>query len=127
MKKGFSREFARDLIALGSPIFFILVIARIFLLSNFEYLSQFLIAGILFFSLAYFLKGNIYSGSGLIVLTFAGIYYNDLKFGLFGFLVYLGLLSSLVYLKYDKKEIFKGIIFGIISTGISWYAVRLIF
>ena len=48
INKNFLKELARDFIALGSPIFFIIVIVRISLLSNYEYLSQFIIAGVLF-------------------------------------------------------------------------------
>lgn len=121
------KEIARDVIALGSPIFFLLVVARIFLLSNYAYLSQFIISGILFFPIAFFSKPNYYSGLGLVVLIFTTKYYGDLKFALFGAFIYLILLASLVYLKEDKIKILKGIFLGLISTGISYYAVNLFF
>ena len=121
------KEAARDIIALGSPVFFLLVIARIFLLSNYAYLSQFIIAGILFLAMMFFIKANYYSGLGLIVLIFTAKYYGDLKFALFGAFLYLLLLASLIYLKEDKMKIVKGILFGLISAGISYYAINLIF
>ncbi len=121
------KEIARDIIALGSPVFFILVIARIYLLSNFQYLSQFLISGFLFLVLFFIFKANIYSGLGLIVLIFTSIYYNDLKFGIFGALLYLGLILSLVYLNKGKKEIFNGILLGAVSALISYFAVKVFF
>lgn len=121
------KEVARDFIAFGSPVFFALVLARVYLLSNFEYLSQFVIAGILFFILFLFFKINLYSGLSLIVLVFTILYYNDLNFGIFATLAYLGLLASLVYLKTDKKEIFNGILLGAISSLVSYYVVKLIF
>jgi len=121
------KEIARDIIALGSPIFFVLVVARIYLLSNFEYLSQFLIAGILFLVLFFIFKADIYSGLGLIVLIFTMIYYNDLKFGIFGTLLYAALILSLVYLNKGKKEILLGVVLGAVSALISYFAVKMIF
>jgi len=126
-RKNLLREIARDFIALGSPIFFALVILRISLLSNPEYLSQFVIAGILFFILIFFFKGSMYSGLALIVLIFTIIFYNDLKFSIFASLAYIVLLASLVYLKTDKEKVFKGVLAGAISTAISYFAVDFIF
>lgn len=123
----FLRETARDLIALGSPIFFLLVLARIFLISNYSYLSQFVFAGILFFPLAYFFKANIYSGLGLIILIFTTLYYNEIKFTIFAIFLYLLLIVSLFYLKKEKIKITKGIIFALVSSGISWFAVKSLF
>jgi len=79
INKNFLKEIARDFIALGSPIFFIIVVARISLLSNFEYLSQFIIAGILFIISVFSFKVNLYSGLGLIVLVFTTLFYNNLN------------------------------------------------
>ena len=125
--KKFLEEYARDIIALGSPIFFILVLARIFLLSNYSYLSQFFIAGIIFSLLAYFFRANIYSGLGLIVLIFTTLYYNRINFTIFAIFIYLLLIASLFYLKKEKSEVIKGIIFGLICAGISWIAVEKLF
>ncbi|MEK6842642.1 MAG: hypothetical protein AABX84_02405 [Nanoarchaeota archaeon] len=125
--ENFLKESARDIIAFGSPIFFILVLARIFLLSNYSYLSQFIIAGILFLPLIYFFKANIYSGFGLIVLIFTTLYYNEVRFTIFAVFLYLLLIASLFYLKKEKLEIIKGIFFGAVSTGISWFLVEKLF
>ena len=121
------KEIARDFIALGSPIFFIIVIARIYLLSNYSYLSQFVIGAIIFFPLMFLFKANMYSGLGLITLVFISLFYNDLKFTIFGILIYMIAIASLFYLKKDKLEIIKGIAFGAIAIGISYYIVKLIF
>jgi len=100
MKKISLKEIARDVIALGSPVFFLLVLARVALLSNFEYLSQFVIAGILFVVLFLFFVGNIHSGLGIIVLFFTTIYYSDLKFSIFINIHIIGMLC--VELEFDK-------------------------
>jgi len=127
INRNFLKEMARDFIALGSPIFFIIIIARISLLSNYSYLSQFIIAGILFTIFVFWFKVNLYSGLGLILLIFVTLFYNNLNFTIFGIFIYILLLASLVYLNKNKKEVLLGIILGLISSGISYYVVKLIF
>ena len=123
--KNVSKELARDFLALGSIPFFILVLARIWILNDQSYFFQFVISGVLFLILTYAFKNNLYSGLGFIMLFFTVIYYNDLRFSVLGSLVYVGLIYSLVYLKYEK--IILGFLFGALSTGIGYYAVKLIF
>ena len=127
MNKEWFREFARDVIALGSIPFFLLVLVRIWILPNPEFLAQFIIAGILFLVTFLIFKQNLYSGLALIILIFTSLHYADQKFTIFASLMYILLVSSLFYLKKDKKEIIRGIFFGVLSTAISYYAVRMIF
>jgi len=117
------KELARDFLALGSIPFFILVLVRIWILKQPVYFSQFIFAGIIFFLLMIFLKSNLYSGLGLVMLIFTSLHYADIKFTILAILVYIGLLVSLIYLGKDKKEIIKGILFGIVSVVISYYVV----
>ncbi len=127
MKKSWIKEFARDFIALGSIPFFILVLVRVSILSKPYFLSQFMISGVLFILLIKLFKANLYSGFGLVMLIFTSLYYNDLQFAIFAILAYICLIVSLIYLDNDKKEILKGVLFGILSSLISYYAVQMIF
>ena len=127
MKKEWFREFARDVIALGSPIFFLLVLVRISILSKPYFLSQFIVAGVIFFLLALIFKSDLYSGLGFIILFFTIIYYNDLKFSIFAGLAYFVLIVSLFYLKKERNNIIKGISFGVVSAVISYYLIKLVF
>ena len=126
-KEGFWRELARDFVALGSIPVLILVIARVWILDNPAYLSQFLIGGILFLILAFIFRSDLYSGLGLVMTFFLVLFYNELKFTIFIILVYIGLLISLFYLNVEKKKILKGFLFGVLSTAVSYYAVKFIF
>ena len=63
------KEIARDIISLGSPVFFLLALARISITSNYPYLVKVALAGILFLILIFFFKANIHAGLGIIVLT----------------------------------------------------------
>jgi len=125
--KSWKTEIARDFIALGSIPFFILVLVRIYILSQPAYFSQVAIAGALFLIFAYILKGNIYSGLALIAGFFLSNHYNDIKFTIFAIIAYLLLGASLFYLKESKKRIFLGAVLGIISSIIGYYLTKGIF
>ncbi len=127
MKKGWINEVVRDIIALGSIPFFLLVLVRIWILPNPEFLTQFIIAGALFLLSFFIFKINLYSGLALVTLIFSSLHYEDIRYTVFASIVYLGLLASLYYLKEDTVKIIKGIIFGTISAIIGFYAVSLIF
>lgn len=127
MKKSWIKEIARDIIALGGIPFFILVLIRVSILKDPIFLAQFALAGILFLILALAFKSNMYSGLALIVGVFTSLNYNDLKYAIFVTLAYVLLLFSLIYLKEDKKKTFLGVLFGAISTIISYFSVNLIF
>jgi len=111
---------ARDLIAIGGIPFFILVLARVYMLNNPEYFSQFLISGGVFLLAFLLFKQNIYSGLGLITLVFTSMYYNDVIFTVFGIIAYALLLVGLFYLKEDWKKIVSGILIGVVGIGASF-------
>lgn len=123
MKREWLQELARDFVALGSPVFFILVLVRLAILPDYLFLSQFFFAGTILISSMFVFKQNIYSGLGLILLVFLILYYKDFRFSVFIILAYLGLAGSLFYLKKDWKKILLGILFGGLSVGISYYLV----
>lgn len=126
MKKRWFSEFARDLIAFGSIPFLILTIVRVSELTVY-YPMQFIISSVLFLMLKAVFRGSLHAGIGFILLGFTSLYYGRLLFAIFAFLVYIGLIISLFYLKRDKKEILKGILLGGISAGMGYLIVRLIF
>jgi len=126
-KFDWTKETARDLIALGGLPFFILVIGRVWSLSKTYYQFQFVFGGIIFLFLMFLFKAEIHAGLALIILVFLTKYYASLSFGIFASCAYLLLLTSLIYLGKDKKELVKGVLFGAISALISWYLVQLIF
>jgi hypothetical protein len=110
---------ARDLVAIGSVPFFILVLVRVYLLNNPEYFSQFVISGAIFLGAFFLFKQNIYAGLGLIVLVFTSIYYDNAIFTTFGVIAYVLLLAGLFYLKEDVRRILLGILVGVVGIGAS--------
>jgi len=125
--KKFLNESARDLISLGSPIFFVLVLARILITENFAYLSQFIIAAAFLTLLSYYFKSNCRAGMGIILLIFVSMYYNNLAFAIFASIIYLLALASMIYLKENKIEVTKGFLFGLASAAAGYFISRIIF
>ncbi len=113
------REAARDIVALGSLPFFILVLVRVWMLNKPEYFMQFVVAGVLFGALFIWLRQNVYAGLGLIILIFTSLYYEDYWYAVFGSLAYVLLLGGLIYLREDWKKIGLGLGIGIFVIGIS--------
>ena len=124
MKKNWLKEGARDIIALGSIPFFIIVLIRVSMLDKPFYFFQFLIGSMLFLILFAIFKQNVYAGLGLIVVSFTSLYYDQMRFMVFAIILYGLAIASLFYLKYDKKNIIKGIVFGFLSMVISYLIVK---
>ncbi|MEA3248224.1 MAG: hypothetical protein U9Q73_00805 [Nanoarchaeota archaeon] len=111
------KESARDLISLGSIPFFLLVLARVYLLNIPKYFNQFVFSGTIFLILFFIFKLNLYSGMGLIVLVFTSLFYSEMIFFIFGSIAYILVIVSLIYLKHDTKKVFLGILAGVVGIG----------
>lgn len=125
-KKEWVNEIARDLIALASIPFLLLTIARVWI-GPLYYPMQFIISSIIFFILGIIFKAELHAGLGVILVTFTSIFYYHNLFTAFAVMVYAGIIVSLFYLKRDKAAILRGILLGVISTGVGYFIVRLIF
>jgi len=126
MKKAWVKELARDFIAFGSLPFLIITIVRVSVIQIY-YPMQFIISSGLFLVLNVIFKGDMHAGIGLILLTFTSIFYKHILFAIFALLVYIGIIISLFYLERGRRQILSGFILGLISTGIGYVIVRLIF
>lgn len=120
MESSWKNESARDLISLGSIPFFLLVLARVYLLNNPGYFNQFVFSGAIFLILFFIFKLNLYSGMGLIVLVFTSLFYSEITFSIFGSIAYILIIASLLYLKHDTKKVFLGILAGMVGIGVGY-------
>ena len=124
------KQSARDFIALGSIPFYALVVARVAMLQNWNYVFQFVFAGIIFFILLLIFRlglQSLYSGLGFILLVLVSLYYKNLFFAIFALIIYILLIVSLFYLKVEKAKIWKGIFAGAISTAAGYFAANWVF
>ena len=127
MIKNWKKEVARDVIALGSIPFYLIVIVRVLILKNPDYLFKFIFAGALFLLLYAIFKSNLHLGFGFILLVFLSLNYEDRLFTIMAIVLYLGMIVSAVHLNIKRSMVVKGVAFGAISTITSYLAASLIF
>ena len=116
LEKNWKKEFARDCIALGGIFFYALVIVRVAMLQNWNYVFQFVFAAAVFFLITAILtfKAEAHAGLGFILLVLISLYYKNMFFAVFALIVYILLVISLFYLKIERAKIWKGIFAGAI-------------
>lgn len=126
MEKTWKDEVARDLVALGGIPFLVITIARVCIMKNY-YPMQFIISSLVFLGLRAIFKGALHAGIALILVVFTSLFYHSWLFFAFAMSLYVGIVISLIYLKEDKKNVIKGILFGAVSAAAGYIVVRLIF
>ena len=116
------KETARDVIALGSLVFYAIVIVRAFVGGYAPFVYQLVIALLALFLLSAFIKdANQHVARGIILFFFVSLFYKEVLFSVFAGVLAITMIFSLVYLKVKDNSIARGMILGIISTAISYY------
>ena len=117
MKKSWIKEFARDLLALGSIPFYFLVILRSIIGKNANFLYQMVIAAIAIFLFSLLIKNsNLYIGRSVPILVFTSIFYKEFLFTIFALGIWVLLLVSSYFIKKKFGDALRGIIIGVLST-----------
>lgn len=127
MVRDWKKEVARDILALGSIVFFILVFARS-LIGPFDILVfQLLFSGSVFILAALFFDNyDGYVSRALALTVFLSLFYRDNLFSVFAVLAFVGLIVSANYLGSARGRVFKGVIVGVIATVAGYYLAPLI-
>lgn len=116
------KETARDTLAIGGLVFYILFIARATIAPYYDYAIQLITALIIFQVLALIIKDTEqHIARGFIAALFTIIFYNVRSFTIFAVAVYIAILGSAIYLQKTKSQIIKGLILGIISFTAAYY------
>lgn len=121
LDKDWKREIARDSLALGSILFYFIVIIRAIIGEHALFIAQTVIAIIVLFLLSRVIKGNQYLARVFVLFVFTSLFYNDKLFTIFAFVLLVILLVSLNYLRVKRNVILNGLLLGIVSTVISYY------
>ena len=122
MKKDWKYEIARDSMAFGSILFYIMIIARSTIGSYSVFVYQLLIALVVLIISSFFLKkANHYIARAFVIVFFTSLFYKDAIFTIFAALLWTFMIIAAFYLKENKKSVLKGIILGISVTLISYY------
>jgi len=127
MAKDWKREIARDILALGSIVFFILVFARS-LIGPFEILVfQLLFSGSVFILAALFFDNyDGYVSRALALTVFLSLFYQDNGFSFFAVLAFVGLIVSANYLGSARGRVLKGVVVGVVATVVGYFLAPLI-
>lgn len=127
-KESWLKETARDIIALASLPFYLIVIVRVAIAEHKIYTWQLLIAIIAIYLFYFLLRKapNIYAALSIPLLIFTNLFYNNTRYLIFSGILFILLLISLSYLGNKKKNIFLGVIMGGIAAFTSYYLAPLL-
>jgi len=114
------KEIARDLIALGSLPFYLLVLIRVYIGNFPEIFYPLLISLPLIYIFYFIFKSNNYSAMSIPLFIFTSIFYKEMIFTIFAFVLMTILFICLFYLNYEKKKILLGLLAGIIASAVSY-------
>ena len=122
MKKDWKYEIARDTMAFGSILFYLIVVIRAIIGKYIPFVCQLLIAiAILIISSFIIKNANHHLARAFVLVVFTSLFYKEKLFTIFAFLLWFFMLGAAFYIKVNKKSIAKGIILGIIAVLISYY------
>ena len=121
-KSDWKRELARDFLAIGSWVFFVIIIARLAIGPYLPCIWQLLLAGIfLVIFLLIFKKADSYVARGVALAILASLFYNNLHFTVFVAVAFLGLCIAAWHLGSKCKNILFGLLLGLISIALGYY------
>ena len=122
MKKDWKHELARDTIAFGSILFYLIVIIRATIGEFDLFLYQLLIALAVLIILSFIIKNaNHHVARALPLVVFTIIFYKDNLFTIFVSLLFIIFLGAAYHIKVKKEAIVKGIIIGVIAALVGYY------
>ncbi len=122
MKENWKYEIARDSMAFGSILFYLIVIARATIGDYMIFVYQLLIALVILI-LFYLVinNANYHIARAFVLVVFTSLFYKDNFYTIFVSLIWLFMIGAAFYIKLKKESIFKGIILGIIAVLAGYY------
>lgn len=127
LNQSWKREIARDIIALGSMPFYLIVVVRALIGEDLTFVYHLVIAlGILFILTRLVKTAHQHVGRGFILLFFISSFYNELLFTLSTSILFLLMIASAWYLKVTKSALIQGLVVGVVSTAVSYAIITLL-
>ena len=124
MKENWKYEIARDSMAFGSILFYLIVIARATIGEYMIFVYQLLIALAILILSSFIIKNtNQHLARAFVLVVFTSIFYKDTFYTVFVSIVWLLMIGAAFYIKLNKKSIGRGIILGVIVALVSYYLV----
>ena len=120
--KNWKKEAARDVLALGSWIFYLLVVGRALIKPYRPFVDQIVIAAVvLILAGLIFVKWEKYVARGLVLAFFTSLFYEDALFTGFSILVFGLMIVSSKMVGNSWKEIVFGILIGGVGILAGWF------
>ena len=122
MKKGWKYEIARDTMAFGSILFYLIVIIRAIIGKYMPFVYQLLIALAILIVLSFVIKNaNHHLARAFVLVVFTSLFYKDKLFTAFALMLWFFMILTAFYIKENRKSIFKGIALGFIAALAGYY------
>lgn len=124
MEKSWKKRVARDAVAFGSILFYLIVIIRAIIGKHMPFVYQVVIALVILAILSFIIKNtNAHIARAVPLVVFTSLFYKDNLFTLFAVLLLIVMVISAFYIKEKKEAIVKGIVLGIFASVVSYYMV----
>ena len=122
MEKSWKKGIARDAMAFGSILFYIIVIIRAIIGEHIVFVYQVIISLVVLIILSFIIKkANRHIARAVPLGVFTSLFYQDNLFTAFAFLVFVVMIISAFYIKEKKKAIFNGVISGFVASLAGYY------
>ncbi|MEK6948674.1 MAG: hypothetical protein AABX34_00525 [Nanoarchaeota archaeon] len=122
MKKNWKYEIARDSMAFGSILFYLIVLVRSTIGEYLIFVYQLSIAITILILSSFIVKNaNHHLARAFVLVVFTSLFYKDVSFTIFAALVWIFMIGSAFYIKENKKLIYRGIVLGVIAALAGYY------
>ena len=126
-KMSWKKEIARDITALGSIPFYLIVIVRAVVGPYWPFFYHLVIALLVLIILSVMVKdANQRIARGLVLAVFTSFFYGAQLYAVFAALLWAGMILSSRYLKVKNKEVVTGVILGVMSMIVSYSLTSLL-
>lgn len=119
-------EVSRDVLALGSTVFYVLVVLRTLVGPFPTFTSRLVLAAIVMVLAAQLVEFDGHVARGMAAGFFLGLYYRNAFFNIFASLTWLSLVYAAYRLGSEKAVIGKGVAVGAISIAAGFYLTTLL-
>lgn len=113
------KEIARDILALGSIPLYLIVMARALIGPYWEFLGQLAMGLLVVLALSNFINANMHIARGMILTIIVSMFYKDVKFAIFAFILFASMLISTRILKIKTKMVRNALIIGAIAAAVA--------
>lgn len=122
MAENWQKETARDIIALGSIPFYVIVVIRAIVGQYTPFVSHLLISLIVLVILwGITRKASQHIARAFVLVVYTSFFYGAALYAIFAALLWVSMLFSSHYLKVKSKEIALGALFGVVAVAAGYY------